>query len=161
MYQFHSIPQHITPFPNIPAHSFASHCRQGGTIRFQTALDTFIVSHYSRFHSNPQHCPRFRDIPPRSITFHSAKEGSALFPKNHKPSVKCHYSPLHSISQLSISRRYYPQCSFPFNSCKEGSIKLQPIKHCLLHHIKGYSSPLSTFQLDSTTFHHVPLHSIL
>ena len=73
VYQFHSIPQHITPFPNIPAHSFASHCRQGGTIRFQTALDTFVVSHYSRFHSNPQHCPRFRDIPPRSITFHSAK----------------------------------------------------------------------------------------
>ena len=112
----YSTTQHVTPFPNIPAHSFALRSRKGGTIRFQTALETFIISHYRRFHSNPQHCLPFRDIPPRSIAFHSAKEVSTLFPKIQKPYNKSHYTPLNSIPQRSTSFRYNSQCSFDFHS---------------------------------------------
>ena len=82
-------------------------------------------------------------------------------PKNQKPSNESHYTPLHSIPQLSTSFRNIPQCSLGLLSNKEGSIHFQPIKDCLLHHIKCHSSPFSKILLHPTTFHHVPLHSIL
>ena len=147
------IPQNFTPFPNIPAHSFALRSRNGGTIRFQTALETFIMSHYSWFHTNPQHCHPFRDIPPHSIAFHSAKEGSTLFPKNQKPSIKSLYTPLHSIlnSLLHFATMFF---WFPF--LKEGSIHFQPIKDCLLHHIKC----IPVHSTNSTPFHNIPPRSI-
>ena len=90
---------HSTTFYSIPQYSSTFLCftfSHGGTILIQTALETFIMSHYSRLHSDPKHCPPFHDIPPRSIAFHSAKEGSTLFRRvrNHLLiHITPHYTP--------------------------------------------------------------------
>ena len=43
-----------------------------------------------------------------------------------------------------------------FHSCKEGSIHFQPIKDCLLHHIKC----IPVHSRNSTPFHNIPPRSI-
>ena len=148
---FHSLPLYSATFQHVLLRSVPSGKAAFASNSLQNPLLHYITTDSPAFHNIALRPTTLHRILSRSVL----QKKAALFSQRirNRLLVTLHPIALHSTTLHFILQ--HSKTFFCFTFDKEGSIHFQPIKDCLLCHMKCHSSPFSKILLHPTTFHHV------